>query len=218
MSRNLNPATETATLAEVYRELLLVELDFASGTVYAHSGAGNFVWNGNTYLGIGRLGKVSEIEETEALQANAIKLELSGVDPADVSISLNEEYQGRPARLYIAYLDENYALTGAPVEPFSGQMDTMDGEMGKFRRLRLRSSRAWWIGCARAPAATPTPTSRPVPGRQGPRIRRKWRKRSWYGARVDAPRRLGGRAARGGRGRVRQAVRMGRERLRSLRR
>ena len=137
MSRNLNPATETATLAEVYRELLLVELDFASGTVYAHSGAGNFVWNGNTYLGIGRLGKVSEIEETEALQANAIKLELSGVDPADVSISLNEEYQGRPARLYIAYLDENYALTGAPVGPFSGQMDTMDGEMGKVSTITL---------------------------------------------------------------------------------
>ncbi len=137
MTRNLNPTTESATLAANYRELLLVELDFASGTVYAHSGGGNFTWAGHTYLGVGRLGKVSEIEETEALQANAIKIELSGVDPANVSISLNEEYQGRPARVYIAYLDENYALLGDPVGPFSGQMDTMDGELGKLSTLTL---------------------------------------------------------------------------------
>ncbi len=137
MSRNLNPATESATLAEVYRELILVELDFASGIVYAHSGVGNFIWGGKTYLGVGRLGKVSEIEETESLQANAIKLELSGVDPANVSISLNEEYQGRPARLYLAYLNENYQLIGDPVGPFSGQMDTMDGELGKVSTITL---------------------------------------------------------------------------------
>ncbi len=135
--RNLHADTEAATLAPVYRELLLVELDFASGVVYAHSGAGNFTWNGHTYLGVGRLGKLSEIEETEGLQANAIKLELSGVDPANVSLSLNEEYQGRPARVYIAYLDENYALKGNPVGPFEGKMDTMDGEFGKVSTITL---------------------------------------------------------------------------------
>ena len=137
MDRNIDAATKAALDAKVKRPLILVELDFASGFVRVHSGVGDFVWGDKTFKGVGQFGKIIEIEETEAVQANPLRMELSGVSPEIVSISLGENYRGRPGRIWIAYLDEDYKAIGQPIGPFIGKMDTMDGEIGKTGAITL---------------------------------------------------------------------------------
>lgn len=140
MTIALNPATEAALQQPTYYPLLLVEMDFASGIVRAHTGAGDFIWNGNTFKGVGLLGKISDWQEGEQLQAYGITMELSGVDAAAVSVSLNEHYQGRALKIWLAFLDENTRLAGDPVGPWRWRMDTMDGEFGKTAVVTLSAA------------------------------------------------------------------------------
>lgn len=144
--RNIDPATDAALDERVKRPLLLVEMEFASGTVRAHSGVGDFELNGNVFKGVGHLGGIVEIEETEALQNNPMKLKLTGVKPELWAISLGEDYRGRPARIWIAFLDADHQLIGQPVGPFPGKMDTMEGELGQTGELilALESRMAEW--------------------------------------------------------------------------
>lgn len=124
----LNPATDAAMQAPVYYPLVLVEMDFDSGTVYAHSAVGDFVWGGHTFKGVSWLGKISDMEEGENLQAYGISLQLSGVDDSIVALSMTEHYRGRALKIWLAFLDENGQLVGDPVGPWRWRMSTMDGE------------------------------------------------------------------------------------------
>lgn len=135
--RNIDPATDAALDERVKRPVLLVDLEFASGAVYAWSGVGDLAWNGKTYKGVGHLGKIVEIEESEELQNNPLILSLSGVNPELWSISLNEEYRGRPARIWFGFLDVDHKLQGDPIGPFPGKMDVMEGELGRTGTLTL---------------------------------------------------------------------------------
>lgn len=124
----LNPATDTAMHAPVYYPVVLVEMDFDSGVVYAHSGVGDFPWNGHTFKGVSWLGKISDMEEGENLQSYGISLQLSGVADEIVALSLTEHYRGRALKIWLAFLDENSQLEGDPVGPWRWRMSTMDGE------------------------------------------------------------------------------------------
>lgn len=138
---SLRPAdsgTAAALEAREYRPLALVEMDFASGIVRAHSGVGPIVWGGNTYTGVAWLGKVEEWKEGEATEAFGVKLNLSGLSAELVSISLGEHYRGRPLRIWVAFLDEDGRLVGDPLGPWRWRMSTLDGEFsGKTGRLVL---------------------------------------------------------------------------------
>jgi hypothetical protein len=96
--------------------------------VRAHSGVGDFSWDGHVFQGVGWLGKVSDWREGEALQSYGISLELSGVDDAIVAVSLGEHYRGRALKIWLAFLDEDGVLQGEPVGPWRWRMSTMDGE------------------------------------------------------------------------------------------
>lgn len=136
MSRGLTPAAAAASVGNP-GFILLVELDFQGGPVRAHSGVGDFEWNGNTFTGVGTLGKVSEIEEGKEMQAYGLQLQLSGIPSELLSISLNGGYRGRSASLWVAFLDDNHQLINDPVGPFSGTMNTMDGELGETATITL---------------------------------------------------------------------------------
>ena len=63
MTRGVSSANEAAMSSAVVRPVRFVELQFASGTVYVWSGAGNFSWNGHTWIGLGDLASCSPVEE-----------------------------------------------------------------------------------------------------------------------------------------------------------
>ena len=110
---------------EVVRPVYFLKFEFPSGNVYLNSTDRNITWGGNSYLGAGTIGTVSDIEETSELQANGIKLQLSGIPSTYVSIALTSEYQGSPATEYLGFFNSTYGLVDDPFIIFVGKVDTM---------------------------------------------------------------------------------------------
>ncbi|MGB2046289.1 MAG: hypothetical protein ACPHUD_11190, partial [Porticoccaceae bacterium] len=55
MSRTLSTAMQAVATAELVRPIYLVDLEFASGSIYLWSGLGDLSFNSNTYIGAGDL-------------------------------------------------------------------------------------------------------------------------------------------------------------------
>lgn len=135
--RDITTAANNAASAASVTAIILAELDFSSGFVRAHTGVGNIVFGGNTYLGVGAFGGIDGLGENSNLESDKIKVTLSGVEAANVAIALTEYYQGRPAKFWIAFLDDNMALIADPVLIFQGRMDTMALQIGQQSKIDL---------------------------------------------------------------------------------
>jgi hypothetical protein len=117
--------------------LALVQLDFVSGTVRLCNAGYDFDWDGETWTGLGSLGKIGAIQESQELQMYGVTLELSGLPPEIVALAMGEEYQGRSAIIWLAPLDEGLQIIANPVIVFQGRMDTMQISMGQSSVIRL---------------------------------------------------------------------------------
>lgn len=136
MARDLDAATATAVQGETLAPIVLVELEFDSETMRLWSGIGDLAWNGNTFTGTGTLGKVSAIEETSEIRAVGVQLELSGVPAEVLEIANDEDWQGRPVRIYFAVL-ERRSFVGEPLQLFGGLMDQMTLVEGSTASVQL---------------------------------------------------------------------------------
>jgi hypothetical protein len=146
MSRTLTAGVQSAIVQSQLTALMFVELDFASGFLRVTTAGYDVTWNGYTWTGVGLLGSVEAITEDTALQANGIKLGLSGVDTAIISIALQESYQGRAAKIWLAFVNDAGAIVADPLLIFVGRMDTMtvqDGETATVL-LQLENDLAAW--------------------------------------------------------------------------
>lgn len=124
---------------------LLADLDFAKKRLllsstpfnlhYYHEGKNK---TPTTYTGVGAFGQVSAIKETNDIQANGVQLSLSGIPTELIKTALEENYQGRSARLFFALLDENNEIIDKPFQIFSGRMDTMVVSIGKEAQIELK--------------------------------------------------------------------------------
>lgn len=135
--RSISAGMISASLSEVVRPILLVELSFASGFVRVNSSDRTINNGGTDFAGVGTLGKVSQLREGGDLQADGAVFELSGVPTDLVAIVLGEQYQGRPAKIWIAFLDAAYAVITNPVLVFSGRIDTMEIDAGAEARITV---------------------------------------------------------------------------------
>tara|TARA_B100000315_G_C14239516_1_gene434686 strand:+ start:53 stop:613 length:561 start_codon:yes stop_codon:yes gene_type:complete len=137
MPRSITAASKTAALAEHVRVIALASFDFGSGFVRVTSAPFDIVYSGDTYQGLGTFGKVSPVEEGAEQKAYRLQFELSGIPTALVSTALNEDYQGRDAKLWFALLDSSYDVIADPVLVFWGLMDTMDIRAGKEGKINI---------------------------------------------------------------------------------
>jgi hypothetical protein len=137
VSRDLSAAFEAALAGTGLRAMFLIELRFGSGTVYVNNLDFNKDYGGHTWLGGGRVGSISVIEEGEDLQAFGVRMTLSGIDPALLAIALAEDYQGRTVLMSLALLDANHDIIEAPVQVYRGRMDTMPIEVGQSATISL---------------------------------------------------------------------------------
>jgi len=112
--RDLDSRMEAAFTDGSTTNALLAEFDFESETLYMWSGYGSLVYDGKTYLGGGNLINISPYQETQELQAQGLQFSLSGVPTTLISTALQESYQGRECRTYIATvnLGDGALLTG----------------------------------------------------------------------------------------------------------
>ena len=127
---------------------LLVKATLDSGVLALWSGIGSVTYGGQTYTGAGKLLGISEIKETQNLEAVGINVSLSGIPSDLISIALTEPYQGRQIVVYFGVLDNSRALS--VIELFGGELDIIelrnDGQTGTItvkyesELIRLRDS------------------------------------------------------------------------------
>ena len=122
-SRTLTSGVTTEIAKSAVEPVIFVSMDFTS-TLYLWSGIGDKTWDGHTWQGTGYLGKISAIQETLDVTAKGISLELSGVPSSLISITLDEDYQGRDVIIWLGFMD-NESIISDPVKIFSGRMDVM---------------------------------------------------------------------------------------------
>jgi hypothetical protein len=146
-TRPVTAGVLTAAAQAQITALLFVELNFSSGFLRLTTAGHDVAWNGYTWTGVGLLGSVEAIREDTTLQAIGIKLGLSGVDTAVISIALQEDYQGRAAKIWCAFVNvDTGAIIADPLLVFVGRMDHMtvvDGTDAAVQ-LQLENELAAW--------------------------------------------------------------------------
>ena len=125
MVKTLSTNNSNVLNDDVIRPVYFIKLEFPSATTHLNSSDRNITFDSQSYLGAGTIGTLSDIEETSELQANGLKLTLTGIPSTYVSIALTTEYQGSSATVYLGFLNSSYALVDDPFVIFVGKVDTM---------------------------------------------------------------------------------------------
>lgn len=131
MSRDITAATETASSSDTVNAAYIVEMEFDAGTVRLWSGIGSLSWDGQSWDGVGELGGISSIQEEAGAVSTGISLELSFNDTDILDDILNEDYQGRSVRVWLAFFDNSMAIVDDPVQVFGGLMDSAETSLGR---------------------------------------------------------------------------------------
>lgn len=87
--------------------VLAANVQFESGTAYVHSGTGTLVLGGYVYYGMGTMGAIDDVGETNTTSPTQLRMTLSGLDMSLFAKTLNERCVGRPAELYLVAMDDN---------------------------------------------------------------------------------------------------------------
>ena len=125
MSRTLTSAMGAASTAEVFRPIFLVQMAFPTANLNMWSGIGDLTVDSVDYVGAGNLLSVGEISESTELQANGVRLALSGVSSILITKARDEDYQGRELKILLGAMDSSNSIINDPVVMFSGFMDTL---------------------------------------------------------------------------------------------
>lgn len=135
--RALEAATKSELSQSLVRLAVFVELFLDSSTVRVWSGVGNYTLNAVVFTGVGSFGGIDKIEEDAGdIKASGVALTLSGIPTANISMVLNEDFQGRKVIIWVAFFDLNWAVIGNAVRLFQGRADypviDEDGETAKI--------------------------------------------------------------------------------------
>lgn len=123
--RSLSAGMQTALDAAHVQTLLFVQADFSSGTQRYCTAGASITWDSQTWLGTGGLVNIDPIREASGVEAVGLRLTMSGVPSALISLALGETIQGRALTIWAAVLDASNAVVSSPVQVFAGRMDTM---------------------------------------------------------------------------------------------
>jgi hypothetical protein len=126
---------EKAVTGTVY----FVELRFRDSTQYLCSSNINITWGGYEWMGLGTIGGISPIEESEGVESKSLTFTLNIAQVSILSLAVGdvEQYRGRAAKMYFCPLNESFQLIGTPQQCWRGIMDTMsvgiEGEEGSIQ-------------------------------------------------------------------------------------
>lgn len=126
MSRSMPVGFEAGLSASVVYGAILVELEWPSGTVRVWNGYSDLSWDSKTWVGVGHLGSISEIGESPT-ERTGVQLALSGVPSSVISQALENNSQGKPARIWFGKFE---AGVFDAARCFEGVIDvcSIDGE------------------------------------------------------------------------------------------
>lgn len=138
MARGLTAAMLAELAKDHIRPAFFVEIEFSSGVQRMWSGVGDFVWNSQTFSGVGHFGGISPVKESGEVVASNFILSLSGIPSSLLGLALSEIRHNKRAKVWFALLDENGAVISDPVRIAKGFTDRAEiQEAGDFATIRL---------------------------------------------------------------------------------
>lgn len=153
MTRELSSGMAAAVAAPVVRPILFAELSFRSVTWRGWTGRGTVSWSGQDWVGYGAMLGFDGGDTSIDGSASQARLTLSGVASEYLALAYSDEYQGRPARIWLGAIDDAGAIVEEPAPVCFGLMDTMadadDGASGSLamtiqtQMLDQRRPRIW---------------------------------------------------------------------------
>ncbi len=142
MSRGLTAGIQTEIAKRIVTVAIFAEIEFISGTTRVWSGVGDKVLGGNTFIGVGDLGSISSVEETDDVKASSVELTLSGIPSAILSAAIGDSRQGKTATIWLAFLDSSLAIISDEVILFRGRTDVptiMEGGETSSMSMRVEN-------------------------------------------------------------------------------
>lgn len=133
--RDLTAAIDSELGAAHTAPRWLVEIQFDSGPFRVWNGVGNLSALGETWTGVGRLGAIRPIRETQETVATGVEMtvrvipstEFPDAPDAVLNIAQAEDFQQRPCTIYMAMMDTaTGALIADPFQRFNGYVDIME--------------------------------------------------------------------------------------------
>lgn len=127
---------QTALEAAAVRVIYFVEFQFLSATIRLSTANQTITWGGFEWLGLGQLGGISPIDESDGLESSSVNFTLNAAEQSWLALAVGavEEYRGRVAKMYFCPLDDGFQPIDIPVQCWSGIMDTvsigLEGENG----------------------------------------------------------------------------------------
>ena len=122
MPRDLPSPMLAAITSNLVSPCILVDLTLASGVQHIWSGVGSLVYGGTTYLGVGSLGQLGDVNEGTEVKADGSSITLSGIDPTLLNDSLLDIQLGAPVTVWFGVFQDG-ALLGDPYPLFVGTVD-----------------------------------------------------------------------------------------------
>jgi hypothetical protein len=120
-------AQQTALEQPVVRIAYFVEFAFKTATQRLSTLNIPVTWGGYGWAGLGTLGNISAIEESDSIEPKGLTFTLNAADPSWLALSIGNvgEYRGRLVKLYMCPLDEGFQLIDTPEICWRGYMDMM---------------------------------------------------------------------------------------------
>lgn len=136
MGRDLVTAYQNEVDGLSLNPAIFVQFQFSDGNLNLWSGYNDIVWNNQIFVGSGSVLAVDRIEETQEFRATSVSFSLNGIDSNLIAAALTASYQGRPAIMWFAVLNDNRSIVASPYQLFKGRMDIIsfsdNGETADF--------------------------------------------------------------------------------------
>lgn len=118
--------------------IFLVELDWPSGAVRAHTGIGELKLNNKLWQGVGSLGGIGEVTDDDELGRSELPLSMSVFDDTLLQESFRRDAVGREGMFYAAVRDASGQPIEASLTPmFAGYISDVGTTLGDNNKISV---------------------------------------------------------------------------------
>jgi hypothetical protein len=130
MPRDLVASYAAELGSSIIRPVFFAQIQFKSKTEYVCTLGGSYLWNGQTWLGLGSVAGIGISMEDIEVNASGLTVTLSGISDDLLGESLADIQLLAPATVWVALMDENLNMIGTPAVYFGGIVGAPEVLMG----------------------------------------------------------------------------------------
>jgi len=136
--RDIDATLQANAESPEFLYVLFVDLDFPTGTIYAHNSVGTLSFGGNDYFGVGGFGSIEMMRESKELVDQPVDVILSSITPEIIEAVKVDDVYGREANIYIGTVNQDNELEGTPTNWIAGFMDSVSVHIGQRNAVAIK--------------------------------------------------------------------------------